>query len=42
MPVLERVLASTRFTMTAQAKDGAGAPFRKGLVAGRVPGITTE
>ena len=41
MLVLERVRSSTRFMITAQAVDGPGWPFFKGL-PGSAPGTTTE
>src|SRR5271165_2921760 len=39
--VLERVCASTRFTITAQARFGPGVPSGSGR-PGSVPGTTTE
>ena len=40
MLVLARVFSSTRLTMTAQARLGAGSPSARGL-PGRLPGTTT-
>ncbi len=40
--VLARVRASTRFTITAQARDGCGRPSSAGRAGGIVPGTTTE
>ena len=40
-PVLLRVLSSTCFTITAQARFGPGLPSGKGF-PGNVPGTTTE
>src|SRR6185437_4737129 len=39
--VEDRVFASTRFTITAQASDGPIVPSASGL-PGRLPGTTTE
>ena len=41
IPVLERVCASTVFTITAQYSDGPGVPSGKGL-PGSEPDTTTE